>query len=57
MLYADSYYKYKAEKGLTTILLPQINWFDKLLWKITGYQITELPIDPEEENVNESTAN
>lgn len=48
MLYADSYYKYKAEKGLETILLPNLNWFDKLLWKITGYKVIELPKDPED---------
>ena len=46
MLYADSFYKYKAEKGTTTYLLPQIKWFDKIIWKIKGYKITELPPPP-----------
>lgn len=29
MLHADDAYKYKAEKGLDTILLPKLNRFDK----------------------------
>ena len=49
MLYADSFYKYKAEKGMTTYLLPQIKWFDKIIWKIKGYRITKLPTKPFEE--------
>ena len=50
MLYADSYYKYKAEakNGFETILLPELSWFDKLLWKIAGYKVCKLPIDPED---------
>ena len=46
MFYADSFYKYRADKGMTTFLLPHINWFDKILWKIKGYRITELPSRP-----------
>ena len=46
MLYADSCYKYKAEKGFETVFLPKLNWFDKLLWKIKGYKVIELPKKP-----------
>ena len=45
MLYADDYYKYKAKKGSITFLLPQITWFEKIIWKIKGYRITELPVN------------
>jgi virulence-associated protein VapD len=46
MIYTDDCYKYRADKESVTILLPQINWFDKVIWKIKGYKITELPIEP-----------
>lgn len=48
MLYADSYYKYKAEKGLYTILLPELSRLDKFLWKIKGYKVTQLQEDPKQ---------
>lgn len=47
MLYADDYYKYKAEKGLETILLPDLTKFNIFLWKIKGYKVSKLPTDPE----------
>lgn len=50
MLYADNYYKYTAEKGLITFLLPELSKFDKFLWKIKGYKVSKLPEDPESNN-------
>ena len=52
MLYADSYYKYRAEnrKRIETLLLPNLNWFNKLVWKLRGYDIYRLPSDPDSEN-------
>lgn len=50
MLYADSYYKYKAVKGFTTKLLPELNVFEKFLWKIKGYRVYQLPEHPETDN-------
>lgn len=51
MLYADSYYKYKAVKGLAgEQLLPELNIFEKFLWKIKGYRVYRLPERPETDN-------
>ena len=43
MIHADNVYKYKAEKRLDTILLPELRRFDKFLWKIKGYKVSKLP--------------
>lgn len=47
MIRADNIYKYKAEKGLDTILLPELRGFDKFLWKIKGYKVSKLPENAE----------
>lgn len=48
MLYVDNdIYKYKVEKGLNIIFLPELNRFDKIFWKVKGYKISKLLKHPE----------
>ena len=50
MLYADSFYKYIGYKaGSYDILLPELNKFEKFIWKLKGYRVYRLPEDPEKE--------